>query len=168
MHGIQCQDEFKSLKEHLTEKVTLQFYDVLKSVELHADASENSIGALLLQRGENHISRPITCISRTSDRKTHYGPTERGISASVQYSKTSFVSLWEAFWCSSWSQSVKKIIFGSNTKISAKIFRWQLEWQRYSFAIKYWKGKEHIADFISPMRHSKDEKGQDIENPEQC
>ena len=97
MHGIQCQDELKSLKEHLTEKVTLQFYDVLKSVELHADASENSIGAVLLQRGENDISRPITCISRTSDRKTHYGPTERGISASVQYSKTSFVSLWEAF-----------------------------------------------------------------------
>ena len=55
----QCQDEFENLKEHLTEKVTLKFYDVSKSLELHIDAYENSIGAVLLQRDENDINRPI-------------------------------------------------------------------------------------------------------------
>ena len=60
-----------------------------------------------------------------------------------------------------------KSIFGSNSKLSTNIFRWQLELQKYSFDINYQKGKDHGADFISRILHSKDEKRQDIENPRQ-
>ena len=60
-----------------------------------------------------------------------------------------------------------QFIFRSNNKLSAKSFQWQLELQRYSFDIKYQKGKEHIADFTCNIRHSKDKKRKDIENPEQ-
>ena len=61
-----------------------------------------------------------------------------------------------------------KFVFGSNSKLGAKkIFRWQLELQRYSFNMKYQKGKEHIPDFVLHIHHSKDQKRQDIENSEQ-
>ena len=56
-----------------------------KSVELHTDASKNSVGAVLLQRNENNINRPIAFISRTlSDREKRYGPTEREALALVR------------------------------------------------------------------------------------
>ena len=56
-----------------------------KSVELHTDASKNSIGAVLLQRNENNINRPIAFISRTlSDREKRYGRTEREALALVR------------------------------------------------------------------------------------
>ena len=35
-----------------------------KSAELHTDASESSIRAVILQRDESHINRPIAFISR--------------------------------------------------------------------------------------------------------
>ena len=45
-------------------------------------------------------------------------------------------------------------IFKPTSKLSAKIFRWQLDLQRYDFTVHYTRGKEHIADFISRIRNT--------------
>ena len=63
--NTECQNEFQNLKEHLTEKLILKFYDNLKPVELDADSSEHAIGAIRLQREESHVNRPIAFILRT-------------------------------------------------------------------------------------------------------
>ena len=62
---------------------------------------------------------------------------------------------------------VLKFIFDLNSKLSVKIFSWQLELQCYSFDIKHLKGQEHISNFASCIRYSKDTILPEIGNPEQ-
>ena len=64
------ENAFTNLKYHMTNDVVLKFYNPNKSVELHTDACDRSIGAVLFQEDENNCKRPITYISGTlSDRE---------------------------------------------------------------------------------------------------
>ena len=66
------------MKETLTSTSVLKFYDPRKPVELHTDASEFCIGAVLIQADDNNNKRPVAYISRSlSPREQNYGPTER-------------------------------------------------------------------------------------------
>ena len=59
------------------------------------------------------------------------------------------------------------MIFGSNSKLSVKIFCWQLELQCHIFDIIHQTETEHIADFTFCICNSKDTNLPQIENPEQ-
>ena len=53
------------MKETLTSTSVLKFYDPRKPVELHTDASEFCIGAVLIQADDNNNKRPVAYISRS-------------------------------------------------------------------------------------------------------
>ena len=90
-----------------------------KSVELHTDASESSIRAVLLQRDESHINRPIAFISRTlSDREKCYGPTKRETLALVWGIQKLHLYLYAKHFDVVVDHKVLKFIFRLNSKFS--------------------------------------------------
>ena len=139
----------------------LKFYDPTKSVEIHTDASEFSIGAVLIQADENNHKRPVAYISRSlSQREQNYGPTEREALALVWSIEKLQIYLYGKHFTAVVDHQALKYIFNPRSKLNAKIFRWQLELQKYDFTVKYQKGNEHIADFISRIRRDTNENNQ--------
>ena len=125
------QQEFDKLKETLTSTSVLKFYDPSKSVELHTDASEFSIGAVLVQSDENNHKRPISYTSRSlSRREQNYGPTERETLALVWSIDKLQMYLYGKQFDVVVDHQALKFIFNPRSKLNAKIFRWQLQRQR--------------------------------------
>ena len=149
---------FTELKQDLTSEKVLKFYDPNSPVELHTDASEKAIGAVLTQKDENNENRPVAYISRSlSTRECNYSPTEREALALVWSINKLHLYLFGKHFNVYVDHQALKYIFNPRSKLSAKIFRWQIELQRYDFTVFYKRGKEHIADFISRIRSIENE-----------
>ena len=68
---------FENLKYELFGK-HLAFYDRDKTLELHTDASNYAVGAVLIQYDENKEKQPIAFILRAlNDREIRYSVTEK-------------------------------------------------------------------------------------------
>ena len=127
---------------------------ILKTAELHTYASEHAITAVLLQRDENDVNRSNCFYFANHIRsiKSLWPYRNRNRSARMEYLETYY----KAF----------KFIFDSKSILCPKKVSWQLELQCYSCDIKL-QGKEHIADFTSRVRYSKNTILSEIGNPEQ-
>ena len=151
--GDKEQKAFATLKEKLTEDVTLKFPDFSKDFILTTDASEDSIGGVLQQEDETGRERPFTFFSRTlNSSEKKYSAIEREALAIVYGLQVN-----------------KPLCLGYHIQIhtdhrpltwllkvaspNGRIARWQTLLSEYDFSIKYLPGKENIvADFLSRMK----------------
>ena len=161
------ENAFTNLKYHMTNDVVLKFYNPNKYVELHTDACDRSIGAALFQEDENNCKRLITYISRALfDRQQKYRPSEKEALSLVWIIEKLNLYLYGKHFDVFVDHKPLKFIFNANSKLSAKIFRWQLQLQRYNFTVHYTKGVEHVADFVSHIRKSNTNKNESDDTKE--
>ena len=145
---------FTLLKNELTSDSVLGFYDPQKDVELVTDASNYSIGGILLQKDVSGLSRPICYVSKSlTASEIKYGITEKEALALVWCIEKLHLYLFGKTFTVTVDHEPLKFIFSPRAKLNARIARWQLRLQGYDFTINYKKGSENIADFISRMRN---------------
>jgi len=87
---------FECLKELLTAAPVLAFSDFSREFMLETDASGAGLGAVLAQKQEDEVVRPIAYASRTlQPHERHYGVTElEALGAVVGSEAFPAISLW--------------------------------------------------------------------------
>ena len=132
----------------------LAFYDPDKTLELHTDASNYAVGAVLIQYDENKEKQLIVFISRAlNDREIRYSVTEKEAPALVWAVDKLHICLYGKHFHAFVDHKPVKHIFKPRSKLNAKLFRWQLHLQNYNFTVYYQKGAGNTADFLSRIRH---------------
>ena len=127
---------------------------ILIKLELHTDASNYAVGAVLIHYDENKEKQPIAFISRAlNDRKIRYSVTEKEALALVWAVDKLHIYLYRKHFHAFVYHQPLKHISKPRSKLNAKLFRWQLHLQNYNFTLYYHKGAENITDFVSRIRH---------------
>ena len=143
-NGKKC---FERLKTLISEQSVLKFYDMSKNTTLQVDASQHGLGAALMQEGQ-----PVAYASRTLTKtEKAYAQIEKEMLAVV-------------FGCERFNQYVygqtvcietdhRPLVTISKKPLSvapARIQRFLLRLQKYSFSLVYKPGKEmYLADTLS-------------------
>ena len=139
---------FNTLKGKLASTEVLAHYDTNKPCIVALDASENGIGAVLLQVGDQGNRRPVSCASCSlTPAEKNYAVIEKEVLAAT----------WA---CERFSNYVLGINFTLETdhrplmprlsstdlsKLPARILRFRLRLMRYSPVVKYVLGKTHYT-----------------------
>ncbi|XP_064479202.1 uncharacterized protein LOC135392418 [Ornithodoros turicata] len=142
---------FKELKKRLSHLPVLKLPDFTKEFVLCTDASDRSIGALLLKEHDGTL-HPVSCASRKLlPRESAYATVEReGLTLvwGVQNFRTFLYGRKFTI------QTDHEPLFYINKQkhLNSRIMRWSLQLQEYSFRVKYIKGTENrVADYLSRM-----------------
>jgi len=79
-----CEKAFIAIKNKLSWEPVLAIFNPDREIELHTDASQAGLGAVLLQKGDDNRWRMVHCISRrTSDTERNYHSTKLELLAIV-------------------------------------------------------------------------------------
>jgi len=70
--GKEQQKAFNEVKEKLTTRPVLALYDPNARTEVHTDASQEGIGAILLQEQADGLLRPVMYYSQTTTKDEKY------------------------------------------------------------------------------------------------
>ncbi|XP_042871743.1 protein NYNRIN-like [Penaeus japonicus] len=140
---------FHELKSKIYDKPILCLPDHTKTFYLRCDASENGLGAVLLQE-HNGTKMPIAYASRKLlDREKNFATIEKEC-LSIVWAVNKFKTyLYGKEFVLETDQ--QPLVYLKNMKNSnGKLMRWALALQGYSFRIHYIKGKENVgADILS-------------------
>ncbi|GKC24872.1 reverse transcriptase domain-containing protein [Tanacetum coccineum] len=149
----ECIQAFEMLKKKLTEAPILIAPDWDLPFELMCDASDFAIGAVLGQRYEKHF-RPIHHASKTmNEAESHYTTTEKEMLAVVYAFKKfrSYLILNKSIVYT--DHSALKYLFAKKDS-KARLLRWVLLLQEFSFKVIDIKGAENLAaDHLSRLEN---------------
>ena len=145
-----CQSSFERLKELLTTSPILVLPDFQKDFLLETDASGQGLGAVLAQKQEDGLVRPIAFASRTlQPHKQHYGVTElEGLG--VVWAMKHFRHYLYGHKCEIFTdhEALKSLI--NTPHPSGKLARWGLTLQEFDVKIRYRPGRANAsADALS-------------------
>jgi len=138
-----CQKSFEALKQCLITAPVLAHPDFDQSFELHCDASNEAISAVLTQRDANGREHPVAYASRVLNAaEKNYSTSERECLAVIFFVKKFRPYLhgkqFEIFTDHSSLTWLMK-----STHESPRLNRWALALQEYQFEIHYKKGKNN-------------------------
>nr|GEY85349.1 reverse transcriptase domain-containing protein [Tanacetum cinerariifolium] len=149
IYSKECVESFQTLKRKLTEAPILIAPDWDMPFELMCDASDFAIGAVLGQRQEKHF-RPIHYANKTmTEAKSNYTTTEKEMLA-VMYAFEKFRS---------YLIMNKSIVYTDHFTLKylfakkdskARLLRWVLLLQEFTFKVIKTKGAEILENFPSP------------------
>lgn len=160
---------FQKLKDMVSNATTLQYFDNSLRTRVIADASPVGLGAVLVQFGNMHHDkdRRIICYASKS-----LSPTERRY---CQTEKEALALVWAVERFSTYLLGRKfeletdhkplETIFAPTSRPCARIERWVLRLQGFTFEVKYRKGCSNIADSFS--RLSENQKDDDFDDDSQ-
>nr|XP_010315745.1 uncharacterized protein LOC101248530 [Solanum lycopersicum] len=140
-----CQAAFERLKLAVTEDPVLALPDFSKPFEVHTDASDFSIGGVLMQEGH-----PIAYESRKlNEAEQRYSAHEKEMTAVVHCLRTWRHYLLGAHFVVK-TDNVVTTYFQSQKKLSAKQARWKDYLAEFDFTLEYKPGKANVvADALS-------------------
>ncbi|XP_058453152.1 uncharacterized protein K02A2.6-like [Malaya genurostris] len=152
------QSAFEGIKKAVLKIENLGFFDPRDSTILVADASPSGLGAVLMQENSQGVKRVIAYASKSlTDLERKYFQTEREALALV----------WAVDRFRIYLQGVKfklvtdckplEFLFSPRSKPCARIERWVLRLQSYSYRIVYEPGITNIADALSRLSPSRPE-----------
>lgn len=145
------QSSFEKLKEHLTSELVLGYYCVTDRTQVYADASPVGLGAVLVQINEDG-PRIISFASKSlSETEKRYCQTEKEALALVWSVERFHFYLFGRNFELITDHKALEIIFSPKSKPCARIERWVLRLQSYSFKVIYKPGKNNIADPLSRL-----------------
>ncbi|KAG1239029.1 hypothetical protein G6F35_000323 [Rhizopus arrhizus] len=142
-----AQEAFEQLKSRMVELPTLAYPNPEEPYDLHCDASDSGLGAILVQ-----IGRPIAFASRTlTDPEQNYSTTEKECLAIVWALNYFYPYLFGAQFTIYTDHAALKSIL--STKMPrGRIARWILTIQSYQFTIIHKKGSLNAdADALSRL-----------------
>ena len=150
----QHQSAFDYLRTALiSDQTVLHHPDLNRPYELYTDASETAIGAVLVQRDDNQVSRPIQFISKTlNDTQRRWPALEREAYAVVYALRTLRPYLYGAEFRIFTDHKPLKAMFVGEVR-NTKVQRWAMLIAEHGAPIEYVKGIHNIkADFLSRMQ----------------
>ena len=146
---------FDKLKESLTSKSVVAYFDPQKETEIIVDASPVGLGAILMQKtvlshGEEQ-SKVCAYASRTlSDVERRYSQTEKEALAIVWACEKFHLYIYgEKFNIVTDHKALEMIFGNASSRPPARIERWNLRLQNYNFTVSYRPGRDNPADFMS-------------------
>lgn len=146
-----CQKSFEDLKDCLCNSPVLQSPNFDLPFTVQTDASGLGLGAVLLQ-GEGEDRRPVQYISRKLfARETRYSTVEKECLA-IKWALDSlrYYLLGKQFVLETDHRALQWL--NRMRDSNARVTRWYLSLQPYSFTIRYKAGKDNItADFLSRL-----------------
>ena len=149
--GDEQRSAFRALKESMSTRETLGFFDPTAETRLISDASPVGLGAVLVQHQASG-PRIISYAGRTlTDVERRYSQCEREALALV-WSCEKFASylIGLQFKLVTDNQALK-FIFSTTSKPCARIERWVLRLQSFDYVIEHIKGPNNIADSLSRL-----------------
>lgn len=140
---------FANLRQKLSSAPILQAPDLRKDFVLRTDASDRSVGAVLLQEKDGTL-HPVSYASRTlSPRESKYSTVERECLALVWAVRKYHLFLCgRRFVLQTDHQPLQYLQTAKH--LNSRVLRWSLFLQEYSFIVQYIKGADNVgADFMS-------------------
>eukprot|EP01041_Mallomonas_annulata_P005829 gene5829-11769_t len=155
----ECENSFMALKQSLTTECVRRYPDPKRPFELHTDASDYAIGAVLVQRNDEGVEQPLEYFSRSlSPAESNYTVTEKECLAIVASVKRFYVHLacapFDVF--TDHQALVSLLTMKDSTR---RIVRWLITLGEYPFIAVYRKGSlngdltEALA-YLSPNEQS--------------
>ena len=149
----ECQSSFEQLKAALTTAPVLVKAQVNQPFELHTDASQDHVGAVLMQRHGGSL-KPIGYFSKKlKPVEQRYSTTDREALGIILACRRFHHFLWGVTFTIHTDHQPLVSVFRRKTK-SPRMSRWVVEMQDYRFRVEYNPGKtNHVADQLSrPVR----------------
>jgi hypothetical protein len=150
---------FQQIKEKLTSPEVLAHYDPNSRCIVAADASQNGLGAVLLQTDSEGNRRPISYASRSlSDTEKRYAVIEKeALAATWACEKFSDYILGTTFSLETDHRPLVPLLSSTDlAKLPARILRFRLRLMRYCPEMFYVQGKnQNTADALSRAPSSK-------------
>ena len=164
--GPEQRKAFNSLKEAMSNTQTLGFYDVNAKTKIITDASPVGLGAVLIQvKGDT--PRVVYYASRSlSDVERRYSQTEKEALAIVWAVERFHPYIYGIDFDLLTDHKPLQTIYGPRSKPSARIERWVLRLQGYTFKVIYIPGKSNIADPLSRLLPQSTKTGEEFDHAE--
>jgi hypothetical protein len=147
----ECENAFKTLKKALTESPVLIHPDMKKPFILHTDASNDGLGAVLSQLGEDEKEHPIAYAARTLKSSERNYVTHDLECLAIKFGIEHFRHF--LYGGPKFQVVTDHIAFRwlmTAPPKNSRIARWRLEFDEYDFDIKHRPGKENAnADVLS-------------------
>ena len=151
-------DVFEQLKQEVCQETVLAHYDQTRETFLIVDASPIGLGAILAQKQECGTMRPVYFASKTlSKTESNYSQIEREALAVWWGCKRFHLYLYGSPFVVLTDHKPLKTLMTANGKPSARILKWTLNLQSYSFTVKHIKGCSNPADILSRQPSNEDD-----------
>ena len=140
---------YQTIKSYLTSEPILRLPDPAKTYFLRTDASNNGIGAVLMQRHDVKLFPVCYAIKKLSSAERTYSAIERECLAIVWGIKRFHLYLYNVpFVLHTDHDPLKYMDCARYT--SARLMRWAMFLQSYNFIVEAIKGSENVgADYVS-------------------
>ena len=146
------QHAFETLKTLLTTDIVMGYFDYSKNTELYVDASLLGLGAILTQTTSGKDdTNVIAYVSRSlTDTETRYSQIEREALAIVYAIEHFHLYLYgHEFTLITDNKPLELIYQNPKSRTSARLERWCLRLQDYTFHVKYRPGSTNPSDYLS-------------------
>lgn len=148
--GEAQQEAFEALKEKLCSRPILRLPDESKPYVLRTDASNEGLGAVLLQEFEDG-KWPVAYFSRSlKPAERNYATVEKELLAIVVAIKRFYQHLYGCEFILETDHLPLQYLHASRSTTNARLMRWALYLQQYRFRVRYLKGSLNVgADYMS-------------------
>ena len=165
--GSKQKQAFDTLKQVLTTETTMAYFDSMKNTELYVDASPFGLGAILTQTTPGQQDTKVIAYASCSltDTKSRYSQIERESLAIVYGIEHFHIYLYgHEFTLITDHKPLELIYQNPKSRPSARLERWCLRLQDYTFQVKYRPGPTNPSDYLSrhPMTIHPDNKWQNL------
>ena len=152
-----CQEAWRKLKQLLLDCVVLKFPNPAKPYKLYTDASDYSLGAILVQADDNGVERPVHLISgRFSKAQLNYPTIEKEAYAVIYALIKLRPYLYGANFVIYTDHQPLKCLFTKEMK-NSRIQRWSVLLSEFAAPIQYMRGCDNVwADMLSRLRPEKE------------
>ena len=158
----ECESVFQESKSELLTNRVLVHYDSKRALKLDCDASQYGVGAVLSHVMDNGEERPIAFVSRSLTKsETNYAQLEKEALALIFGVKKFHKYLYGRSFTLVTDHRPLVTILGPTKAVpplaAARMQRWALILQAYSYDVEYRPGSEHCnADALSrlPCKHT--------------
>ena len=154
--GDEQENAYDTLIKHLASNPTLAYFDINKELEIFVDASPVGLGAIMTHpEGEEHsiVAYGSRSLTETEQR---YAQIEREALACVWACEYFHLYVFGAPVTIVTDHKPLINLFGNpKAKLPARIERWAMRLEPYQIKIRYQKGKDNPADYLS--RHPPDD-----------
>jgi len=149
--GDEQEDAFNSLKKLLCKQPILQLPNFQKPFILRTDASQDGVGAVLMQESDGEVY-PVAYHSRKlKSAERNYSTVEKELLAVVDGIRKYYFYLYgDKFLLETDHMPLESLRTSKNA--NARLMRWAMYLQQFNFAIRYIKGSANVgADFLSRL-----------------